>query len=227
MKKRYLFLLLIFTYLGNFSCNAQSLEAKYDSFQEELKHKIITPTYRIKVESDTIRFEDFFIRFSELEDSLKIYVNNDTLFVNDMITQNNVETNKIQVDYSNAISFIQYYSYYDILMFQTYYYPCSGLGCGVNFQILYHTKTKKTFAFGRFRTGYDMELYSYNREQPYYLSKSFDGRNIQGIDTITYQLFPIDFSLTELKPLKKINAKAVFDVNQTEKIISFDKNWLE
>lgn len=63
--------------------------------------------------------------------------------------------------------------------------------------------------FGRFKTGFDMELYNYNDDKPYYLSKSFNGRNIEGIDTIRYELFPIDFSLQELQLLKEIFAEIV------------------
>lgn len=200
-------------------------EKDFLDFEEDLKKRIITPSYRIEVESDTIRFEDCLITVSKNGEPLEIRINNDTIFVNDMFTQNIVWGYKNQLDYSNAVSLIHYYSYYNILMFQTHFYPCSGLGCGVNFQILYHTKTKKSFAFGRFRTGFDMELYNYNDDKVYYLSKSFNGRNIQGIDTVKYELFPIDFLQEELKPLDNIFAEEVYDNNE-EKIISFKKQWI-
>lgn len=224
-------LLAVFAILGFFNCcsifaqQKNKYELELNQFEKELEYKKITPTYKIQVESDTVRFEDFFISFSKLEEPLMIKINNDSIFVNEMITQNNVETHKIQVDYSNAVSLIQYYSYYDILMLQTYFYPCSGLGCGVNFQILYHTKTKKTFAFGRFRTGFEMELYNYNDNKPYYLSKSYDGRNIEEINKITYELFPVDFSLQELFPLKNVFAELIS--HDYEEIISFKKQWVD
>lgn len=82
------------------------------------------------------------------------------------------------------------------------------------------------FAFGRFRTGFDMELYNYDSNLPLYLSKSYEGRNIEGIEKITYELFPLDFSASELKPLKNIFAQAVYDENKNE-IISFQKQWIE
>ncbi len=71
-----------------------------------------------------------------------------------------------------------------------------------------------------------MELYNYNDDKPYYLSKSFNGRNIEGIDTIRYELFPIDFSLQELHPLKEIFAEIVTDENENE-TISFQKQWIK
>ncbi|HLV45798.1 MAG TPA: hypothetical protein VKY32_02040 [Flavobacterium sp.] len=195
------------------------------SFEGDLENKLITPTYRIYVESDTVSFEGFRITFSELDEALKILINNDVISVHDMFTQNNVESEKQQVDYANSLLEVNYYQELNILMFLVHFYPCTGLGCGVNYQVIYHTKSKKAFAFGRFRTGFEMELYRYD-DQPYYLSKSYEGRNIEGIEKITYELFPVDFSLQELQPLKGVFAEIVSDENEN-KIISFEKNWLE
>lgn len=229
MKNTLLFVSLIIVVFNCYSTFAQP-QNKYDlelnQFEKELEYKKITPTYRIQVESDMVRFEDFIISFSELDDSLKIYINKDTLNVYKLITQNIVEDEKQQVDYANSPLEINYYKELNILMFLVHFYPCTGLGCGVNYQVMYHTKTKKSFAFGRFRTGFDMELYNYNDDKPYYLSKSFNGRNIEGIDTIRYELFPIDFSLQELQPLKEIFAEIVTDENENETIF-FQKQWIK
>lgn len=218
---------VIFFYSISFGQNVSfNPEKDFLDFEENLKTKIITPTYRIQVENKEIRFEDFFISFSELDDSLKIYINNDTLNIYKLITQNIVEFEKQQVDYANSLLEVNYYQELNILMFLVHFYPCTGLGCGVNYQIMYHTRSKKMFAFGRFRTGFDMELYNYNDDKPYYLSKSFNGRNIQGIDKIKYELFPIDFKLNELHPLKETFAEIVTDENENQ-IISFKKYWIE
>ncbi|PJR03531.1 hypothetical protein [Avrilella dinanensis] len=205
----------------------EELSFAFSTFEEDVNSKIITPTYRIRVESDTVSFEGFMITFSALDEPLKIFINNDTISVQDMFTQNCVESEKIQADYSNMISDIQYYKDYDFILFKALFYPCTGLGCGVNYQVIYHTKSKKSFVFGRFRTGFDMELYYYNDEKTYYLSKSYNGRNIQGIDTIRYELFRVDFSLQELKPLDDIFAETVYDENDNRRIISFTKQWID
>ncbi len=168
----------------------------------------------------------FFVSFSELDDSLKIYINKDTLNIYKLITQNIVENEKQQVDYANSLLEVNYYQKLNILMFLVHFYPCTGLGCGVNYQVVYDTKNKKMFAFGRFRTGFEMELYNYDSNLPCFLSKSYEGRNIEGIEKITYQLFPLDFSASELKPLKNIFAQTVYDENKNE-MISFQKQWLE
>jgi len=218
---------VIFFYSISFGQNVSfNPEKDFLDFEENLKTKIITPTYRIQVENKEIRFEDFFISFSELDDSLKIYINNDTLNIYKLITQNIVEFEKQQVDYANSLLEVNYYQELNILMFLVHFYPCTGLGCGVNYQIMYHTGSKKMFAFGRFRIGFDMELYDYNDDKLYYLSKSFNGRNIQGIDKIKYELFPIDFKLNELHPLKETFAEIVTDENEN-RIVSFKEHWIE
>lgn len=218
------FILVVFNSYSTFAQQQNKYDLKLNQFEKELEYKIITPTYRIQVETNVVRFEDFIISFSGLHDSLKIYINNDTLNVYKLITQNIVEDEKQQVDYANSLLEVNYYKESNILMFLVHFYPCTGLGCGVNYHVMYHTKDKKMFAFGRFRTGFDMELYNYNDNKPYYLSKSFNGRNIERIDTIRYELFPIDFSLQELQPLEEIFAEIVTDENET---ISFQKQWIE
>jgi len=71
-----------------------------------------------------------------------------------------------------------------------------------------------------------MELYNYDSNLPCFLSKSYDGRNIEGIEKISYELFPVDFSASELKPLKNIFAQTVYDENKNE-MISFQKQWIK
>ena len=220
------FILIVFNSYSIFAQQRNKYEVELDQFEKELEYKKITPTYRIQVENKEIRFEDFFVSFSELDDSLKIYINKDTLNIYKLITQNIVEDEKQQVDYSNSLLEVNYYQKLNILMFLVHFYPCTGLGCGVNYQVVYHTKNKKMFAFGRFRTGFEMELYNYDSNLPCFLSKSYEGGNIEGIEKITYQLFPLDFSASELKPLKNIFAQTVYDENKNE-MISFQKQWLE
>lgn len=229
MEFKYIFWVVLI--LGSIQVNAQkvkaiSFEQELINFENELNSRVIIPTYKIQVEKDTIQFEGFTISYSSLEEPLKIYINKDTLNISDMLTQNFVEDDIIPVDYSNIISTIHYYAEAKILMFQASFYPCTGLGCGVNFQILYQINTKKVFVFGRFRTGFDMELYNYNDEQIYYLSKSYDGRNIQGIETITYELFPVDFSVSKLNPLKHVFAKSIYDEN-ANKLLKFESKWIK
>lgn len=226
--KNYLFIVFVISFYSiSFGQNITfNPEKDFLDFEEDLENRIITPTYRIQVENKEIRFEDFFVSFSELDDSLKIYINKDTLNVHKLITQNIVEDEKQPVDYANSLLEVNYYQKLNILMFLVHFYPCTGLGCGVNYQVVYHTKNKKMFAFGRFRTGFEMELYDYDSSLPCYLSKSYEGRNIEGIEKITYQIFPLDFSASELKPLKNIFAQTVYDEDKN-KMISFQKQWIK
>lgn len=67
------FILIIFNSYSIFAQQKNKYELELNQFEKELEYKKITPTYRIQVENEEIRFEDFFVSFSELDDSLKIY----------------------------------------------------------------------------------------------------------------------------------------------------------
>lgn len=103
------FILIVFNCYSIFAQQKSKYELELNQFEKELEHKKITPTYRIQVENKEIRFEDFFINFSELDESLKIYINKDTLNVYKLITQNIVEDEKQQVDYANSLLEVNYY----------------------------------------------------------------------------------------------------------------------
>lgn len=229
MNEKYLhliYLLLLMIVNPTYAQNNNSYKFELEKFEKELEYKVIQPTYRINVENDSVRFEGFIISSSKLDQPLELYINNDTIAVHQLITQNIVEVEVQQLDYANSLLEINYYRNLNILMFLVYFYPCTGLGCGVNYQIIYDIQTKKTFAFGRFRTGFEMELYSYNADLPYFLSKSYEGRNIEGIEKITYELFPIDFSIDKLQPIQNIFAKSIYNENKNEFIL-FEKKWLD
>ena len=220
------FLLFIIGTIPSMAQKVNSYKLELEKFEKELEYKIIQPTYKVLVDSDDINFEGFSISSSTIDQPLELYINNDTIVVHKLMTQNNVEDDIQQVDYANALLEVNYYKNLNILMFLVHFYPCTGLGCGVNYQIIYDLKTKKTFAFGRFRTGFEMELYSYVSNIPYYLSKSYDGRNIEGIEKITYELFPIEFSKDHLQPVKNVYARSIYQEFKDE-IISFEKQWLD
>lgn len=87
-------------------------------------------------------------------------------------------------------------------------------------------ETKNIFAFGRFRTRYDMELYGFNRGYPFYLSKSFNGRNIEERDTITYELFKLEKDRVSNFVDAGVKNKAVF-IYQNDTLENFKVDWLK
>ena len=202
-----------------------SLKQRIEIFNKELENHVIEPNFTINMDSSTVTFLDFKIDSFSDENGLVIKVNNDEIKTYRLQTQNIVWTAKDSVQYANQISQIKYYKYEKLLLFQITYYPCSGLGCGANYQIIYDLKNKKSFAFGRFRTGFDMNLYQYQTdEKTYYLSKSFQGRNEQLKDTITYELF----ELTPNLPLRlsEYSAKFMYE-NDFERETKFESKWIK
>lgn len=82
------FILVVFNCYSIFGQQQNKYDLELNEFEKELEYKKITPTYRIQVESDTVRFEDFLITISKNDKPLEIRINNDTVFVDDMFTQN-------------------------------------------------------------------------------------------------------------------------------------------
>jgi hypothetical protein len=113
------------------------------------------------------------------------------------------------------------------------YTPCSGLGCGVNYQIIYDFKTGKQTYFGRFRTGFEFQLYNFNSDnRPDYLSKTFYGRNAQGIDTTEYVLYSQtkngDFEEFKTDKQERFWFKHIYTEFQTDlNNEGFEEKWIE
>ena len=56
--------------------------------------------------------------------------------------------------------------------------------------MIYDLKTKRESYFGRFRTGFEFELYDFNQDSKIdFLSKTFYGRNEQMIDTTEFTMY--------------------------------------
>lgn len=201
-----------------------SLKQRIQIFNKELEDHVIEPNVIMNIDSSTISFLDFKIDYYNDDDKgLVIKVNDDEIKTYLLQTQNVVWAEKDSVQYANQISQIKYYKYEKLLLFQVNYYPCSGLGCGTNYQIIYDLKNKKPFAFGRFRTGFDMNLYRYQSdEKNYYLSKSFKGRNEQLKDTITYEIY----ELTPNAP-KKLNEYSAKFMYENDYETNFEAKWIK
>lgn len=131
------------------------------------------------------------IKIYDRNNDFKISINDHNLDVKKLETLNDVWNGKDSLNYLNEISQIKYYKELDKLLILLKFDMCTGIGCSVNYQIIYDLNTKKTYPFGRFRTGDDMDFYQINNIN-YYLSKTFHGRNAELKDTIFYELFKID-----------------------------------
>lgn len=202
-----------------------STKISAENFEKELIEKRIVPTFKTSLDSLSLFSKNLKISIDSKNNNFKIAINDNDINVNKLVTLNNMWGGKDSLNYANEITQIKYYEKNKILLIQLDFYPCTGLGCSVNYQVLYNLKSKKTFGFGRFRTGYDMGLYNYHNET-YYLSKNFDGRNAQLKDTIKYELFKIAPNKIPLR-MNKIYAKFTYENENYDSITSFSKNWIK
>jgi hypothetical protein len=160
--------------------------------EKYLETKRIEPTLILNNNERTIiEFLDNKIRWQENEKGIEITINGKTINTVDKITLNNVwGEGKDSVKFANYVSQVKLYEYQNLIGFMLTYVPCTGLGCGVNYQVWYDTKTESESYFGRFNTGFDLELYDFNNDNKVdYLSKTFNGRNATLIDTTLFEMF--------------------------------------
>lgn len=160
--------------------------------EKYLRTKTINPTLVIEnVDKNELDLLNHKISWRELDKGIEITIDGNSITTVDKVTSNTVWSSGVDsVNFANYLQQVNLYEDYSLIGFVLTYTPCSGLGCGVKYQIIYDLKNKKQTYFGRFRTGFEFELYNFNSdERPDYLSKTFYGRNAQGIDTTEYVLY--------------------------------------
>lgn len=203
--------------------------------QEYLQTKTIEPTFVIenvdKNEFDLLKHK---ISWIELEKGLEITVDGQTITTSDKVTSNAVWDSDVDsVNFANYLQKVSLYESESLIGFVLTSSPCTGLGCGVNYQIIYDLKTGKQTYFGRFRTGFEFQLYNFNSdEMPDYLSKTFYGRNAQGIDTTEYVLYSQtkngDFEIYGTGKQQKFWFKHTYsEFQQNLDNEKFEENWIE
>ncbi|HYH15088.1 MAG TPA: hypothetical protein VD794_07710 [Flavisolibacter sp.] len=159
-----------------------------------LEQRRIEPQAVFNVAEDKIIYNNLNIQWKPLDRGVIITINNFSINTNGLVTLNDVlgEGHKDSVNFANTLSQIKYYETNDdkLLGFVLTYTPCTGLGCGVNYQLIYDLKTQKVNSFGRFRTGFDLDLYDFDdNDKVDYLSKTFFGRNEQLRDTTVFTYY--------------------------------------
>jgi len=77
------------------------------------------------------------------------------------------------------------------MIFELNSFPCTGLGCLIEFHLIYDLRNEKLYPFGMFRN-YESNLYRYpNLTESYYLSKSYEGDLHAGEFKYEYTFFKI------------------------------------
>jgi len=202
--------------------NNENIEKQITFFELTLNSEKIQPTFSTSLDSLSFFDKNLKIKTDSYKNNLTIYINGNKIEAEKLETINNVWGGKDSVNYANQISQINYYDNLKLVLLQLDFYPCTGLGCGVNYQLLYDLKTNKIYPFGRFRTGFDMNIYKIGNRN-YYLSKSFHGRNAQLKDTIFYEVYDL-IDMTSSKINGKKLARFTYENEDYEKPTTFQKN---
>lgn len=186
----------------DFNNDSISVFKNIEQFESNLEKHKINPTFSTSLDSISYFDKSLKINTFDNNENFKIEINNNKFEVKKLQSLNDVWNGKDSLHYTNQISQIKYYKDLNKMLILLDFDMCTGLGCGVNYQIIYDLKKQSIQPFGRFRTGDDMNIYKIGKEN-YYLSKTFHGRNAQLKDTIFYELFKIENS-NQINKSKKI-----------------------
>lgn len=181
-----------------------------------------------------IRLADNEIKWSEKDNGLEIIINGTKLNTSEKVTLNNVWGESVDsVNFANTVRQIKFYESDSLLGFVLTYEPCTGLGCSVNHQLIYDLKTKSESYFGRFRTGFELELYNFNQDSRIdFLSKTFYGRNEQMIDTTEFVMYSQtengNFQEFRTEEQHRFTFRHIYSEQNEDAIVEkFEENWIE
>lgn len=195
------------------------------NFVSALDSSEIKPTFSTSLDSVSVLNPNLKISSSNKNNGFVISINENRIDIKKLLTINDVWSSKDSVNYANNISEVKYYKPLNLLLLQLDYDMCTGLGCSVNYQLIFDLHSNKVFPFGRFRTGFDMKLYKIENNI-YYLSKTFHGRNAEQKDTIFYNLYKIEPKSIPQKE-EKYFARFTYENEDYEKEISFIQEWIK
>jgi hypothetical protein len=136
------------------------------------------------------------IKWFDKDDETKIKIDNDLFTLKDKVTLNNVSYGKVSVDFSNNWDEIKLFKHNnrEYIGIRMSFAPCVGLGCSVDFFLIYDVKTKTKNFFGTFRTDRELELFNYgNDEKIDFVAKTHNG-SANGSTPIEYiyELYSMD-----------------------------------
>ncbi|GLB48734.1 hypothetical protein [Neptunitalea lumnitzerae] len=185
-----------------------------------------------------IRLAENDIKWSEKDNALEIIINGTKVNTSEKVTLNNTWGENVDsVNFANTVRQIKFYESDSLLGFVLTNEPCSGLACSVNYQLIYDLKTKSESYFGRFKTGFELELYDFNHDSRIdFLSKTLYGRKEQMMDTTEF----IMYSQTEKGNFQEFRTEeqnrftfrhiypAIYPGQNKDTVVDkFEENWIE
>lgn len=172
--------------------------------------------------------------WDKVNNDIEITIDGYTFSTKDKVTSNVVWDSGVDsINFANYLQQVKIYEPDSLIGLVLINSPCTGLGCGVNYQIIYDLSTHKQTYFGRFRTGFEFDLYNFNSDnKPDYLSKTFFGRNTKGIDVTRFVLYSKSNNGTFKKFSTQKQKSFWFEHIYTEfhtdlKNEGFKENWIE
>jgi hypothetical protein len=113
------------------------------------------------------------------------------------------------------------------------FYPCTGLGCSVDYYLIYDLQTRTKNFFGTFRTANNLSLYNFNNDDKLdYLSKTFSG-DPQGSTPMEfiYELYSMEnnghFVQQKNESGQAYQIKQTTFPNDTTKTEIFEQKWFK
>lgn len=174
------------------------------------------------------------IKWFNTDDETKIKIDNDIFTLKDKATLNIVHYGKDTVDFANNWDEIKLFKHNDreYIGIRMSFSPCTGLGCSVNYCLIYDVKTKAKNFFGTFRTDNELGLFNFNNDDKIdYVAKTFNG-DINGSTPIEfiYELYSMDTN-GQFK-VQKDNGGLTYQIihttfpNDTTKADKLSEHWI-
>lgn len=175
------------------------------------------------------------------KEETKIDIAGDVFPLNGKLSLNHLETDPNdemrEVDFANMWDQVKLYEFGDrkLMGISMSNFPCTGIGCGVSFFLIYDLKTKNKTFFGGYRIPGELKLFDFGNDGTVdYLCGIYSGdphgvaREISNI----YELYTMDengnFQLRHDKNGKKYFIKRTFNAKTSDEIDrKFETNWLE
>ena len=170
-----------------------------DKLKQHFEDHKIKPSVQInntEGNQTDIQLANHKIKWFDKDDETKIKIDNDLFTLKDKVTLNNVSYGKDSVDFSNNWDEIKLFKHKDreYIGIRMSFAPCVGLGCSVDFFLIYDVKTKTKNFFGTFRTDRELELFNYgNDDKIDFVAKTHNG-SAHGSTPIEriYELYSMD-----------------------------------
>lgn len=176
------------------------------------------------------------IKWQDNDKETRFIIDNKQFSLKNEITRNEmVNAEKLDVDLANNWSQIKLYNYgsSEIIAIKMNYSPCTGIGCSVDYYLIYNITTKTTNYFGNFGIDnmFDNELSLYNFQDGKISFVSKSSIDEPEVKHVIYELYAMDnkgqFQIQKRPNGKKYSIEESFGANNyNSPPISFKQDWI-